>query len=542
MSSSNPFRKKAAAPESRFPALDDIDTTSRAQPPPSKTSMRPPELPAVDGKPKPVKKVRVLSPPPLSPDSPEWPYNAPPPPGVHLDPFGGASEDSDRDSMATPPPPAAQGLGIAMPPNPFSKTLHDLEGAKKEEELEKQTQEEGAVLKAANAARGSLNVDAFHRLLMTGDAGTGPSTQGVPGLGEEASVDTPTTAKLEAVNAAHYAAVEQDIRHTPNEAPDVGEEDESLSDSSVNVQIGSRGKKAPPPPPSSRHGKSLRTDETTDNTLSNTSSSSDINKPLPLAPVRNSIDDDADSPFDREAAGKVPEPDAAAISQVAPPISAKKPVPAPPPRRGHARTESKHPASAQTHDDEGSFQSSQEPSTLSRSESVRQATQAPAPPPPRRPHAGAWPVPSPTGASFNMTSSPAPSVHHPDTEQPPVSDHPLRDAQSVKMSAPPPPPARNASIRRPASVISVEAPSRRISSEAKPREGIAPPPPPPPRQRGSSRSSVEGPPRRTSVDSMGKLRPVPGDGAADEVGSSADILADLTALQREVDALRGKIN
>ena len=34
----------------------------------------------------------------------------------------------------------------------------------------------------------------------------------------------------------------------------------------------------------------------------------DVNKPLPLPPFHPSVDDDVDSPFDREAAGKVPEP------------------------------------------------------------------------------------------------------------------------------------------------------------------------------------------------------------------------------------------
>jgi len=84
------------------------------------------------------------------------------------------------------------------------------------------------------------------------------------------------------------------------------------------------------------------------------------------------------------------------------------------------------------------------------------------------------------------------------------------------------------------------------------------PPPPPRRQRGSSKGSVDGP-RRTSLDGAGKAgtgqvaEEVPEEVTAtagsgptspqptNEPGKSIDILADLDALQREVDALRGKL-
>jgi hypothetical protein len=84
------------------------------------------------------------------------------------------------------------------------------------------------------------------------------------------------------------------------------------------------------------------------------------------------------------------------------------------------------------------------------------------------------------------------------------------------------------------------------------------PPPPPRRQRGSSKGSVDGP-RRTSLDSVGRAgsSQVPEEEpdavsatmgsdptspqSTNEPGKSFDILADLDALQREVDALRGKL-
>ena len=84
---------------------------------------------------------------------------------------------------------------------------------------------------------------------------------------------------------------------------------------------------------------------------------------------------------------------------------------------------------------------------------------------------------------------------------------------------------------------------------------MVPPPPPPPRGRGGSRGSQDGPPgisRRQSGDSVRLLgtsvveEPVaeedeaPHAGGPEQPAKAEDILADLDALRREVDALRGK--
>ncbi|EQL03785.1 hypothetical protein OCS_00513 [Ophiocordyceps sinensis CO18] len=169
--SSNPFRKKT---------LEAIDTT-RAQSP-VKSSLRS-DSPlggdgAMLGKPRTVKKVRVLSPPPLSPDSPEWPANVSRSAyadSLYRDPFGvGWSTDEsgpDTAAITQPPPavPAAVPTGnVVLPANPFSKTLQAPEDTN---DLENQRKSEGAALKAGNMARQSLNVDSFKRLLLTGKVG-----------------------------------------------------------------------------------------------------------------------------------------------------------------------------------------------------------------------------------------------------------------------------------------------------------------------------------------------------------------------------------
>lgn len=595
--SSNPFRKKA---------LEAIDT-ARAQSP-AKSSLRSNSPLARDDdddannprRPKPVKKVRVLSPPPLSPDSPEWP-SAPPgasysynysfasqiPENRQGDPFNGAAstDESDRDS-ATPPPPQPLppppvalkgGIGQTPPPpaNPFSKTLQDLESSK---ELGSQQRNEGEALKAANAARQSLNVDAFRRLLMTGKASDAEPvrTQQDP----SARADSATSSKPAATDGSRIGrGGDEESSNSPDSSDDDDYDDDYddegalVSKSRPGQQQAGKGKKAPPPPPSSRHGKSLR-DGQDDTDVPKLDPPRDVNKPLPPSPIRRSIDDDSESPFDRESAGKVPEPEPTeSESHSAPPVqpssSSKKSAPAPPPRRGHPRSETKSqvpailsaneqqqtPSKART--DETPVRTSTDEAP-SRSDGPRLTGHAPAPPPPRRPYTA--PRQTSHASSLGISSSQVPQTPSSPSTYQLESDHdrstlldspvasPGYDASTTSntklSSPPPPPPARNPSVRRPPSVSSVEGISRRVSGEGRSaRDSI--PPPPPRRQRGSSPSSVDAPGRRSAEgaprQSLRRAGGYEGDGqAAPEAGTSVDILADLDALQREVDALRGK--
>lgn len=550
---SNPFRKQGggAPPQLQIPPIDPVSTSSSSSstpppPPPATTfrtsaaspplhddleeAYRPPEDAGrhdndggeegqhggVRRRSKVVKKVRVLSPPPLSPDTPadDWSYRdaggaLPPPPP----PYALSSSAADPfTSEATPTPQEDTGLGLGPPPaNPFSKTLEDLENsssaAKKHEDLIEERREEGAALKAANVARGSLDVDAFKRLLMTGHTGEGQVA--TSGAAEEAAQN-----------------ISRDIEATrPAVAPEAAAGDTGgESDSSMTVQFGTR-KKAPPPPPSSRHGRSIKTADArgSPDTMGET-------KPLSPEPVQvaTKTEDEGESA-----------------------TVARKPVPAPPPRRGHARMESKAEQALTAKDDEAPPRSSTESALPTRSNSVRQPG-APAPPPPRRPQASHRPVslqPSPTSATFNLplASTAHLAHHHPDSMiSTPTQEHtaapldrpphslPPDPPNHVKLSAPPPPPARNTSVRRPPSVHSTEPTSRRTSGETKNRDStMLPPPPPPARKRGNSRSSVEAAPQRASMDGKRREGAVPGHGDA--------ILADLDALKREVDALRGKL-
>ncbi|UNI17794.1 hypothetical protein JDV02_004113 [Purpureocillium takamizusanense] len=613
--SSNPFRKKALQAidtgRAQSPAKSSLRSSSSNSPLPAAAAALEGSDAALDSdvlrRPKPVKKVRVMSPPPLSPDSPEWPRSssAPfyeyPPPGAVLgpdaapafayapgpgDPFNGApasaDDESDREtasSTATPPPPprppaaavkgrnpgtlvaapmpistptsslesAAAAAAAGVPANPFSKTLQDLEQSR---ELEAQNRSEGEALKAGNAAaRQSLNVDSFRRLLMTGKADDDDAARKQDDL--TGSINRPTA---------------RDEDDTSESTDYITTEDEAgrAQSSSPNQQKSSKEKKAPPPPPSSRHGKSLKEDASA-RLAPSTTTSTDINKPLPISPVRRSYDDE--SPFDRESAGKVPESEEEPEEKLAEESesttqslattparqpSLRKSAPAPPPRRGHARSDTRsesqlpqpqHDAPARTSTDDGT---------------PRQPAQAPLPPPPRRPHATPRQTSSQGGSAAQIVQAAAstPSLSHyyeSDSDRAAAASDATPAGSSPSASKlpsprpPAPPPARNSSVRqRPPSVSSVDGISRRISGEAPPRTSrdgapphLGPPPPPPPkRQRGNSSSSTNDL-RRASGESAS--RPQLQHPSGESSGKGVDILADLDALQREVDALRGKM-
>lgn len=524
-SSSNPFRKNATQhTESRFPPIDSIDAAQLFPPP--KTSFRdenvPPaaQSPAIDtNKAKVVKKVRVLSPPPRSPDSPEWTTGYFPSTtqtyAQERDPFDSVDNDWD-DAAATPPPqpalPQVRPLmametqrPVQVVANPFSKKKTQEDGNPKE--LKEHVREEGKVLKAAQSARRSLNVDSFKRLLMTGAA-------------------SPPSSPL------------------PTDSSDNDQADRSRPAQEASTAVPTnKEKKAPPPPPSSRHGKVIRPGQSV--TSAESPVTSPREKPAEQAAYFNepsrpglSRESSASSNSSEEdvAVGVETHPPALTASpdqidtSISPPNNVKKPVPAPPPRR-QPRIEVKTGAS-DSQENEPPPRASMD-SIPSRSNSVRHGINAPAPPPPRRTTSGSRQPGTPQSSTF---------IHPPDFDTPRTS----MESASRPM-APPPPPTRNPSTRRPRSLYGLESSHRRPLTEIKPRDVVAPPPPPS-RIRGSSQSSTDGPSGRASLDSARKPRSSAdgfgdlGDTRAQQTGQSVDILADLESLQREVDALRGRMS
>lgn len=664
--SNNPFRRKAAsAPDVSASAAISINPVFESS---SDTVDLPPQHNASDifrqqiqavphtnepppsttfQKPKVVKKVRVQSPPPSSPESASGAPHEYPRYGYSDVASESSSDDDDEPEdpfRSIPPPSVAAGLANSSapasvlpistrpPPNPFKKTLDDIEHG---------SNDVSQMPSASVGGKGSLDVDAFKRLLMTGHADA-PGTVPSPSVSSPSTLNHPSHAADAASITDASSVSRQSIfdttaaQETPRTSHEIseaeGEEDRLglIQNSQTKTQPTTSTLRKKPPPPSSRHGKLIKVDLSKQDHNSNLgldgalrpfsspshivvpgspsstssrrrpSTPSDVNKPLPPAPARHSIDEGSDSIFDREAAGKVPEPvdpelDADTIPSARPPtppnashaatkatIPADPRKPPPPPRRNtHSRTESKLSAASPGAavptgpiftEEPSSMRRSSQDSTRSRSSSVRVNIHAPALPPPRRPNHVSRP--SFTSSSVANLASPTPPVSSavassalPDGEHAPLHNSvslvnspdaassgrtssnaaataSLPVAPKTKLSPPPLPPARNASVRsaggRPPSLRSVNTTSR-IIKESHGSVSAAPPPPPPPKRSraGSGRD------RGALLDGSVAVQPATpstddGSGRISEDKSADDILADLNALQREVDALRGK--
>ncbi|KAK4143061.1 uncharacterized protein C8A04DRAFT_12680 [Dichotomopilus funicola] len=631
--------------ESALPRVDQFrhqlePFSSPAQPPPA-TSFQ---------KPKVVKKVRVQS-PPSSPESSEATERFPALRSYGEDSDGDEDSSSDSDEKDTRNDPFqypsstgsadVSGRGNeprsvlgprSPPPNPFQTTLQDLEHGVT-------GPEQGAV--TAPGARGGLDVGAFGRLLLTGQAGPAVSSKetsapgqlaGHPPIPSEGGVNGSSLSRL-SISETLQAA--QGLPVVSQGAPEQEVTQPALQPAATVTR-----KK--PPPPSSRHGKRIGAGVTgtpgvTKGTANEVqpslispsrrpaapppvspsrprpSTPSDVNKPLPLAPKRSPEEEATESVFEREAAGKAPEPDVHFEPKITSPprpptppnvshassgVSAqhaKKPVP-PPRRQPHGRSDSKATPSAMTpaapqDETDSSLRRSSLDSTRSRSSSFRVNVHAPAPPPPRRPShqsrassshvstlsnatdilpatVSAEPrtfvaSPPPLGdTSSNSNSNSASATPGTGTPTSVLTSGPTPIPAAVaKLVPPPPPPARNTSVRgkKPPANRALATPGSSSLSSSSDAAGLGrkvsgsgngnskgkePPPPPRHRDRGNSRASADD--GRSNAATGAELQPVGlglnlGEATVEQESHAGDILADLDALQREVDALRGQV-
>ena len=536
--SSNPFRRKGASVAPPAPTGNPSSTThiayQQADPPPGSS---PPE--AVDAPKKVTKKVRVQSPPPPSPSIPDsastigeesFSYSAKLPAPVTRgdDPFNSITSDTFEDE--------ASGRSRKAPANPFSKTLETMERPDAERE--------GPVLPSASVSspgRASLDVEAFKRLLMTGNAGLGLSATSPPtqaqvahhALGDGGSSTDASSISRQSI----FEAIQEAHPESPRTSHEISEADDDRRGLTGDSHTSMSSRKKPPPP-SSRHGKLIKVELsdgpstnivqlpstpgsiTSQNYFSSSPvhsnrSLTDLNKPLPPAPNRASHDSDRESIFDKESAGKTPEPPSPSSS-----IRRKTP-PVPPLARRHSQLVSD---SKLTRSNSGRLSPKVEEDNVSiaATESGRPRSnsgRAPPPPPSRRP------------ASASMRGS----SHH----------LPLSSPSTVSLPAPPPTrgSSRHYSWGRPPSVISLDL----STSKSKRASVVPPPPPPPPPHRHGQQAQSPGASRRASGEqrrSIDNVRRGSGSSSVSQVErietNPGDILADLSALQREIDALRNQ--
>ncbi|KXT14003.1 hypothetical protein AC579_8863 [Pseudocercospora musae] len=269
-------------------------------------------------------------------------------------------------------------------------------------------------------------------------------------------------------------------------------------------------------------------------------SNSDLNKPLPPPPQAAS-----EPPPPIVPAKDIPSPRSITVAAHEDPDLTPKKVPPPPPssRRqpaGHGRARSVSNVSNNTLDSVTSAPASEISSLQQKPED---AASKPAPPPP--PH------------RRNMFGSQPQANTPPRTASPHQIDNKL---------APAPPPRRHLTKLGGSTDISQRTSddsttTHRIDSSPA-ASGAVPPPPPPRRERGSKRTSLDGPPaslsrrlsgdhhRGTSFDSersapSSSLQKVAEMGESTEhvfasPDSSRDVLADMAAFQAEIDALRAE--
>jgi hypothetical protein len=534
--SSNPFRRKAptstapSAPPGN-PSIVNHIAYQQADPLPGSASLE-----KLDAPKKITKKVRVQSPPPPSPSTPSLPdssstigeefysISAKPPTPIPRDDDPFDSIESDVSEAGEP------SILNKAPANPFSKTLETME----------HTGRDGPMIVPPNVpspGRASMDVEAFKRLLMTGSAGLGTSTSSSAAqahvayhaLGDGGSSTDTSSLSRQSI----FEAIQEPLPESPRTSHEISEPEDDRTAVTAEFLSSTAGRKKPPPP-SSRHGKLIKV-ELKDDSIpkplqspptpgsftsqqyfsSGHRSQTDLNKPLPPAP-RASHEADRESIFDKEAAGKTPEPPSPSSS-----IRRKTPPPPPPLTRRHSQlvSESKLTRSNTT----GRLSPKAEEDNITirgkgnnrpRSDSVK----VPPPPPSRRP-----------------TSIIRGSSHH----------SPLTSPSTV--SLPPPPPARGSSRSisgKPPSVHSMD-----ISSNNNKRASMFPPPPPPHRHGRTSmeaqsadasrrpsgeqsRRSIESARRGSAASSMLEAK------RAGSISGRHDILADLSALQRDIDALR----
>ncbi|KAI2631086.1 hypothetical protein GGS21DRAFT_162820 [Xylaria nigripes] len=523
-----------------------------------------------------VKKVRVQSPPP-SPSSPEDAV-----PVTHRSRHYDSDSDSNDSSRSHEPsdPFNTDAVNIdndspienpltRIPPNPFARTLQDIEG--KGQAYEAQTTTTGS-------SKGSLDVNSFKRLLLTGHAD-------LPDTSRTLSPVDGSSVSRQSANSISQGTLGASRESSGSESPD---EHKNIHPPSHLVAVPATSTRQKPPPPSSRYGKLIKMELGADSdsggaksTLHPLLEATNTNKPLPAPPLRSSIDEDIESPFDREAAGKVPEPFAELQSNPRSPTpppttrsrsesqtSTQSQKPAAPPPRRQGRFDGKVPSIQPyaPHTDEDAPRSSME-SSRSQTEALRigifsdKSTHAPAPPPPRRPghmrqassvtsnnHPGLSPTISPGpsekeraffGSGFTQVAQPG----HTNSGSTATSI----SNGSAKSRPPPPPPTRKQSVRLPRSIRGMEgsngpAAVRRVSRE---KDGMPPPPPPPPRSRGS-RLYSDSPAEEARRDSASTVSTTSteNESATSTVLESGtqgqEILADLDALQREVDEFMKK--
>jgi hypothetical protein len=489
------------------------------------------------------------------------------------DPFEKVESSEDEKSTDTeqmPEPIVSSKRMSVAPPNPFSRTLATMEEPLRGS-IPHQHPLENKVPPTAEkrSMRASMDVDAFKKLLMTGKA---PSSAPVVGAQQKhqsitladnsSSTDTSSVSRHSLLDHVQEMASE-----TPRSSYEL-----SISEDDDRSGLLDRRKsvKVKPPPPRHRHGKAVipkgpqivsfsdfaptissASTKSLPITVSSPPSSpiqrrsSDLNKPLPAPPLRRPSSRDSAS-IEKDLASPRRSLEFASTESLDSTISKRVP-PAPPLARRSSTLNPTGPRSrSNTQASATSQPEGESPRAYASSiaESTTSSVKMPPPPPPARR----------SGAAHNHTNPMSPSS----------AEDGFQLSRTSSLKSPLPPPSRNRSL------------STLSSPTANSSNMMSPPPRPPPRQHssrssleqaqisptGSRRTSGEQPrssvdiERRASMTSIVREDPITEEEGRDlDVTSTKqsdtapsnpppqqnkDVLAEMEAFQREIDALREK--
>ena len=434
----------------------------------------------------------------------------------------------------------------AMPANPFKKTLASL-GTESRPSSVSQGSEGRSIEVGSKATRPHYDVEDFKKLLLTGErngsevnAAVPPpvSFQSVNYVGDSSSNTDASSISRQSIFEPVSGPVQESPR-TSHESVFSDDEQQRLVGS---VSIASEKNK--PVPPRHRHGKLVKTNAPQtvsfeDPTISLSNSvmtsmapvdesvlemSSQVDKPLPPLPSLLKTLPSSQDPIkstDHEIRGLYSASEEPPSSDTA----QKSGPPLPPLSRRHSKLRAKYLASSPERSTPITEGVAAESVSTFQTPPIA-GSKAPPPPPPRR--AGLVRGHSSTSISTGVTSAP-------------LSDQSSIHDVSTRSAKPRPPVPVNGSP----SVSSVKRP---IQTESMPVSSpTAPPPPPPPRRRGSSQSSYT--PSQLSGHYAERIRSDSGASSISHLAMTPvspsgegkkDVMADLSALQREVDELRGK--
>lgn len=420
---------------------------------------------------------------------------------------------------------------IDMPPNPFRRTLaSEFEGTKSYVIREKPADPSAGV---ATGSKPLYDVDEFKRLLLTGERNTSHITTAQTPTAHDSSSNTDTSSISRQSIFEPLPENHQDSPRTSHEISHSEDEGNKIA------QEFPRGEtKLRPSIPLSHHGKPVKGNVLQTKSLQDpakynqnfitasghqlkqsiSQSPTDLNKPLPLPPTSAFVESPLKengfpTPGFQQEKSSSENDNGTKKGSIRLPLSRQNSEA----RHGPTTTDTQRPASIIE-------DKSKQPESYPLNHSAS-GSKLPPPPPPRR-HGRA------RGLSASSTSS---AISIISTLPNSLIDDPNLKSPKVR---PPLPPARTSSIKRPP----------RLTTNANSPSMV--PPPTPPRGRGSSQSSL------ASLQTSGDSHMTGSDGQRNNPGASltlspassvpvidsgtTDVLADLSALQRDVDELRGK--